>query len=180
MSHGIAAPPSFATRALHGAARMNASRPPLRPPPDWRPIATTAHPFFSGLLKQTFLRVAAVSIFLGGLFIGHVAATAWPGPGEWFGANRPLDAVVLDKMKSELRLTPAQTVRIAPVITAACSDMRLLSEERRAGRLALLDEVSASIAPELTPDQQRRLDAVQAEWQKRPSAKRDQRIVSLF
>ena len=158
---------------------MNTTRSSPQPFPRPR-IGRTPYPFFFSMVKQTLLIVAVVGLFLGGLLSGHFATTAWPGLGNCFSSNQPLDAVVLDKLKSELRLTPAQTAQVAPVITAACSEMRLLSEEGRSRRLALLDEVGATIAPELSPAQQRRLEAVEAEWQKHPPLKRDQRIVALF
>jgi hypothetical protein len=56
----------------------------------------------------------------------------------------------------------------------------MLSEERRARRLELMDEVSISIAPDLTADQQRRLQDLQGEWQNHPTVKRDMRIVALY
>jgi len=152
-----------------------------RPSPAWRrPVASTPYPFFYCVVKQAVLIIAAVFLFAGGIFLGHFATTAWPGPSHWFGSRRALDTVVLEKLQSELDLTPAQTTQAAPIIAAACSNLRLLSEESRASRLALLDEVSTSIAPQLSPDQQHRLEALQAELQKRPQAKRDLRIVALF
>jgi hypothetical protein len=132
------------------------------------------------MLKRIFLIAGGIVLFLGGLGAGHFATTTWPGPGSWFCAGRPLEAVVLDKMKSELDLTPAQMARIGPVISSACSDLRLVSEERHADRLALMDEISATIAPDLSADQQRRLQALEAELQHRTSVKRDMRIVALY
>jgi hypothetical protein len=186
MSHGSATPPSRATRALHGAPGTanfhigirSSLQPKLSPVP--RPLATIAHPLFSGLIRRPLLMAASVILFLSGLFAGHFATTAWPGAGNWFGSEKPVDQVVLDKLNTELRLTPAQTARITPIITASCTDLRILSEEGRAQRLAVLDEVGATIAPDLSDDQQRRLESVQAEWQTHPPVKRDQRIVALF
>jgi hypothetical protein len=119
-------------------------------------------------------------LFVGGLFAGHFATTAWPGPGDWLGSDKPLEKVVLDKLKSELRLTPGQTLEIEPIIAASCANLRMLSEERRARRLAILDEIGTGIAPDLTDDQRQRLDALEAQWQNRPVVKRDERIVALF
>ena len=179
MSHGGATPPSRVTRTLHGAASMNALRPPVLSCAA-RPIATTAHPLFSGMIKQPLLMAAGLILFVGGLFAGHFATTAWPGPGNWFGSDKPLQNVVLEKLNSELRLTPAQMAQIAPMITDSCANLRMLSEEGRARRLAILDEIATTIAPELSDDQQRRIESLQAEWQNRPTVKRDQRIVALY
>ena len=56
----------------------------------------------------------------------------------------------------------------------------LALEEHRAQRLAILDEVGTTISPDLTPDQQRRLEALEIETQRRPSITGDRRIVALF
>jgi Spy/CpxP family protein refolding chaperone len=158
---------------------MNSTRYPSTPA-ESAPIAVTAYPFLSCMIKQLCLMAGAVVVFAGGIFAGNFAATTWPGPAGWFGANRPLDALILEKMKSELDLTPAQTARIAPIITAACSDLRLVSEERRAQRLALMDEIGASIAPDLSAEQQHRLEALENELQHRQPVKGDMRIVALY
>ncbi len=203
MSHRAATPPSFATRALHGTASLNGLRPapgnadrrgmeqrplesgrapigilpasPRKPPA----IAITAHPLFRGIIKQPLLLAGAVITFLGGLLTGHLATALWPDPQNWFGSDKPVQAVVLNKLTRELALTPAQTNRIAPVIALSCANLRLLSEERRARRLALMDEIGTTIAPDLTPAQRLRLDDLEAEWQNRPS-KHDERIVALY
>jgi len=192
MSHGAAAPPSLATRLLHGDGCANGLQAPAPRPARVsakdanrengapRQIATTAHPLFCGMLKQTLLLTGAVIVFLAGLLAGHLATTVWPHPENWFGSGRPLQAVVLEKLKGELRLTPAQTARIAPVIAASCANLRLLSEESRARRLALLDEIGVTIAPDLSSQQRRRLEDLEAEWQNRPSLKHNERIVALY
>jgi hypothetical protein len=132
------------------------------------------------MVKQTLLVVAAAFVFLGGISAGLFATTNWAGPENWFGSEKPLDAVVVEKLKNELQLTPEQTARVSPIISAACANLRFISEERRAQRLALMDEISANIAPELTSGQRRRLEDLDAEWQNRPTVKRDQRIAALY
>jgi len=179
MSHGGTAPPPIATRALYGAACPGAGSP--RPARDTTHlIATKAHPYFSIIVRRTLGIIAAALLFTGGILAGLFATTAWPGPASWFGRDEALDGIVLKKLKTELNLTPAQTAQIAPIVASACADLRMLSEERRARRLELMDEVSTSIAPELTTDQQRRLADLQAEWQNQPTVKRDMRIVALY
>lgn len=181
MSHRAAAPPSLMTRLLHGA---RPGTPPLRlaspAKPQPRPIAKTTHPLFSGMLSKTLLLAGAVIVFLGGFLSGRLATTAWPDPLYWFGSGKPLQSVVLDKLQTELRLTPAQTAQIRPIIAGTCANLRLVSEESRAQRLALLDEIGATIAPDLTDTQRHRLEDLEAEWQHRPTVKRDERIVALY
>lgn len=179
MSHGGTPPPTVATQALYGAACPGRWQPP--PARDIKQlIATKPHPYFSIVVRRTLSIIAGLVLFAGGIFAGIFATTSWPGPESWFGADEALDGIVLKKLDAELNLTPAQTARIAPIVASACADLRMLSEERRTRRLELMDEVSTSIAPELTADQQRRLDELQAEWQSRPTVKRDMRIVALY
>ena len=138
----------------------------------------TAYPFFACMLRQAAILVAAAALFAGGIYAGNFATLTWPG--QWFGSHTPLDQAVLGKLKSELDLTPDQVARLTPVITAACADIRLVSEENRAERLAVLDEISTSIAPDLSADQQRKLEALETELRTRPVVKRDLRVVALF
>jgi hypothetical protein len=161
---------------LAGSDGGNANREIVGP----REIATTAHPLFCSLVRQTLLLAGGVIVFLGGVVLGNLLTAAWGGPGNWFGSEKPLQAAVLDKLKNELRLTPVQTARIGPIIAVSCADLRLVSEQSRARRLEVLDEIGATIGPELNDDQRRRLEDLEAEWQKRPQAKRDERIVALF
>ena len=141
---------------------------------------TVAYPFCLCMIKQALLICATALLFAGGIALGHFATTSWPGPGNWFGAGQPVDATVLDKLKSELNLTPAQAAKIAPIISATCENLLLLSEEQRAQRLAIMDDISTTITPQLSPDQQRRLATLESELQHRPPLKRDMRIVALF
>jgi hypothetical protein len=96
------------------------------------------------------------------------------------GAEMPVEAAVMGKLKTELGLTPKETEQIEPVIAAACTNLRLVSEEQRAERLALMDEIGATIGPDLSPEQQRKLEAMEGELQNRTPVKRDMRIVALF
>jgi hypothetical protein len=132
------------------------------------------------MVKQSIRVVAGVLILLAGIGIGDFATTGWPGPTTWLGYDEPVDSVVMQKLQKELRLGPDQTARIGPIVTASCAELRLISEQRRAERLEMLDEIGTSIAPYLSADQQSRLDDLEAGWQHRPQVKRDQRIVALY
>jgi hypothetical protein len=132
------------------------------------------------MFKQACLMAGLVVVFAGGLVLGNFATTTWPDFSAWFGGGKPLDGIVLDKLKSELDLTPAQAAKIAPIISASCSNLCIVAEEHRAERLALIDEISAAIAPQLTAGQRRRLAAFDAELQNRAPARRDLRIVALY
>ena len=118
---------------LHGAARMGFARTgAARPQPAASargPVATTAHPLFSSMIKQSVRVLAGVLIFLAGIGIGDFAITAWPGPSTWLGYDEPVDSVVMQKLQKELRLSPDQTARIGPIVTASCAELRLISEQ---------------------------------------------------
>jgi hypothetical protein len=145
-----------------------------------RPETPISYPLLARVVKRVLVTGGAVVLFGSGIFAGHFATTTWPGPVNWYDPGKPLAGVVLDKLKWQLRLTPAQTAQIAPIVNDACANLRMVSEESRAGRLALLDEVGASIEPDLSAGQEERLEDLQAEWQNRPTIKRDVRIVALY
>jgi len=104
-----------------------------------RRMAAAAYPFYACMIKQGFLLAAAAVLFAGGIYFGHVATTQWPGPGHWFAGGRPVDTEVMEKLTAELDLTPGQRQQIAPIVKAACANLRLLSEQNRAQRLEALD-----------------------------------------
>jgi len=148
--------------------------------PSSRHRGAVAYPFYYCMVKQALLLAGAVLVFSGGAFIGLYSTTLWPTPESWLYREDPLDGAVLGKLTTELRLTPEQSARIEPIIQRACADLQLISEEHHAQRLALLDEMSTTITPILTPEQQVRIEALEGEWQTRPPVKRDMRIVALF
>jgi hypothetical protein len=139
-----------------------------------------AYPFLACMIKLAVGVVGTVLLFASGIYLGHFATTAWPGPGHWLGSEQPVDTAVLDKLKVELRLSPAQMAQVAPVITEACANLRMISEEHRAERLAVMDEVCTTISQDLSAEQQRQLAALEVELQKKAPVKRDMRIVALF
>jgi len=179
MSHGGTPPPSTATRALYGPACAKAGQPQAQRDTAHL-IATRPHPYFSILVRRALSLIAAALLFAGGIAAGLYATTAWPGPSGWFGPEDAVDGMVLKKLTAQLDLTPKQTAKVAPIVASACTDLRIIGEERRAESLEVMDELSTSIAPELTADQQQRLEGLQSEWQNRPTVKRDMRIVALY
>jgi hypothetical protein len=132
------------------------------------------------MMKQALLVAGAAVLYVGGILAGHFATTGWPGPNRWLWAEAPTNMEALNKLKSELDLSPEQAARIAPIVAEACEKMRVASEEHRAQRLELMDEVSTTIWPDLSPNQQKKLEAMETEMQKRIPVKSDMRIVALF
>jgi hypothetical protein len=185
MSHGAATPPSVATRALHGAALRTAAQAPSSPDaanaqPGALRTRATAYPFYISMLRFTFRSVGTVMLFAAGIGAGLFATIAWPGPDAWLSLRQPVETVAMKKLTAQLDLTPDQATKIEPIIHSACQEMLWISQEGRADRLNLMDEVANSIQPDLTPAQQTRLEALQSEMQNRPTTRRDQRIVALY
>jgi hypothetical protein len=139
-----------------------------------------AYPFIACMFKQALVIAGISTLFGAGLLAGIYATTTWPDPGNWIGTRQPVEIEVLGKLTSELALTPEQVGRIQPIIQMACADMREASEEGRAERLAVLDEIGTTISPALNADQQHRIETLEAEWQARTPQKRQMRIVALY
>jgi hypothetical protein len=136
------------------------------------PASPAGHPYLALVIRQAFLLGGALLLFAAGLLAGRSTLLAWPA--------QDTETAALKKINSELNLTPAQVAQVAPIVRAACEDLRLVAEDDKAQRLAILDETGAMLAPGLSPEQRERLEALQGEWQHHPSVRRNQRIVALF
>jgi hypothetical protein len=132
------------------------------------------------MARQALLLICATLLLAGGIYAGWLMTMTFPNAGNWLGGNRPVDTVVMANLTQELSLTAAQAEKIKPIVTSACASLRMLSEEGRAQRLEVMDDVNLTIAQDLTSDQRSRLDALATEMQQRPPIKRDMRIVALF
>jgi Spy/CpxP family protein refolding chaperone len=94
-----------------------------------------------------------------------------PGGGRGGGFNpQQMAARRLDQMTQELQLTPEQKTKIQaiqessmPAIKAIFDDTTLTREQRREKMRPLRDETDAKIKQVLTPEQQTKYDAMQAQ-----------------
>jgi Spy/CpxP family protein refolding chaperone len=79
----------------------------------------------------------------------------------------------LKHVTKELDLTPQQEAQVKPVIDAAKPQLRAIHEEAMQKSRAIIDASIAQIRPVLTPEQQAKLDKLQAAHEKMREAMRE-------
>jgi Spy/CpxP family protein refolding chaperone len=105
----------------------------------------------------------AALIFVAGLFVGLLAGPLAvrtflrpPTPSE-------MSSHILARLQSRLSLTPEQTAQIKPVVELTASDIeaiRLSTTKQISDRIA---QTNSKIAPLLTPEQNAKLEQMEAE-----------------
>ncbi len=112
-----------------------------------------------------------VGIFIAGVFAGglvtagvirHLIAKRL-NPANW-------NALILQKMDRRLHLTPEQEAKVAPLVQQAVSELRATRSEALTRSAMTISQLKSSLAPILTPDQQREFDHLLLERQQRRQA----------
>ena len=82
----------------------------------------------------------------------------------------PHSGDVNDRMREHLRraldLTPEQSAKISPIIDATTAKLEAIRIESAERVRAVMEESKRAIAPELSPDQQKKLEKLDAEHRK--------------
>jgi len=121
-------------------------------------------------------KLIALSI-AGALALGTGAALqAHPeghGGGHRMHKMKMMHGFGLKHVTKELELTPQQEAQVKPVIDAAKPQLRAIHEEAMQKSRAIIDASIAQIRPVLTPEQQAKLDKLQAAHEKMREAMRE-------
>ncbi len=105
-------------------------------------------------MKRNVLAVVtAGAIALG----GFVIVQAQPGPGGGGHGH----AFGLQHLTDKLNLTSDQQVKVQPILDAAKPQIRTIHQEAMQKAKTVMDSTLSQIRPLLTPDQQKKLDAIQ-------------------
>jgi len=105
-------------------------------------------------MKRNVLAVvAAGAIALG----GFVIVQAQPGPGGGGHGH----AFGLQHLTNKLSLTSDQQTKVQPILDAAKPQIRAIHQEAMQKAKTVMDSTLSQIRPLLTPDQQKKLDAIQ-------------------
>ena len=106
--------------------------------------------------------------FVLGIGVGGVLA-GWGSPyalhKRWGG--RQLQERLLRQLTTKLQLTPTQQNQVAGILESKRQKMDALRTEIRSHFDELRTSTSAEIRQLLTPEQQKRFDAMEAEWEAR-------------
>ena len=107
-------------------------------------------------MKRNILTfVAAGAIALG----GFVVVQAQPGPGgggRWHGHG-----FGLQHLTEKLDLTSDQQTKVQPILDAAKPQIAAIHQEAMQKMKGVMDSTLSQVRPLLTPDQQKKLDAIQ-------------------
>ena len=105
-------------------------------------------------MKRNVLAVVtAGAIALG----GFVIVQAQPGPGGGGHGH----AFGLQHLTDKLNLTSDQQTKVQPILDAAKPQIRAIHQEGMQKAKTVMDSTLSQIRPLLTPDQQKKLDAIQ-------------------
>lgn len=110
-------------------------------------------------LAFAFLIVFAAGITTGGLFSALHMKRHFFGPphsGEMGGRMR-------EHLRHVLDLTPEQTAKISPIIDATSAKLEAIRVETAQRVRAVMEESEKQIAPELSPEQEKKLQALKLE-----------------
>jgi len=105
--------------------------------------------------RKMITLVAAGAIALG----GFVVVQAQPGPGgggPWHGHG-----FGLQHLTEKLDLTSDQQTKVQPILDQAKPQIAAIHQEAMQKMKGVMDSTLSQIRPLLTPDQQKKLDAVQ-------------------
>jgi Spy/CpxP family protein refolding chaperone len=107
-------------------------------------------------MKKNLLAVAvAGAIALG----GFVVAQAQPGPcgaGHWHGHS-----FGLQDLTGKLNLTADQQTKVQPILDATKPQIAAIHQEAMQKMKSVMDGAMSQIRPLLTPEQQKKFDAIQ-------------------
>ena len=81
----------------------------------------------------------------------------------------------VEHLTKELELTEAQKSQVQPIVDQVKPQIRQIHQEAMEKRKAVMDNAAAQIRPLLTPEQQKKFDAMRAAHEKMREAKREMR-----
>jgi Spy/CpxP family protein refolding chaperone len=81
--------------------------------------------------------------------------------------------MAMEHLTKELELTDAQKAQVQPIVDQAKPQLRQIHQEAMEKSRAVMETSAAQIRPLLTPEQQKKFDAMRAAHQKMREAKRE-------
>ena len=121
-------------------------------------------------MKKWKLWIALILVFASGFIFGGIGTLAWvrhrlTHAAEYNGSGTRW--VVVHKLARELALTSNQKVAADMAVMHAQEKFKALRQEIRPRIQQIIEEAKAELMPSLTPEQQKKLDALRARMEKR-------------
>lgn len=111
--------------------------------------------------------VAFAGVFVAGGIFGAALALRWAGPPHPGHRAAIAELHMMDRLNSELSLTPEQRRKIEPIVTRVEAETRRLRRESIQSFRAVMEKANAEIAAELTPEQQAKLEDMRKRFRER-------------
>ena len=112
-------------------------------------------------LKQNLLTLTVIAgIGLGGYAFAFAESGGGPGHGFGHGGWRG-HGFALQHVTKQLNLTPEQQAKVQPLIDQARPQIIAIHKDAMQKTHAIMDNTMSQIRPLLTPDQQKKFDALQ-------------------
>jgi Spy/CpxP family protein refolding chaperone len=121
--------------------------------------------------RNVLTLVAAGAIALGGFMVVQAQPGSGAG-GHWHGHG-----FGLERMTEKLDLTSDQQTKVQPIIEGTKPQIAAIHQEAMQKTKAVMDSTLSQIRPLLTPDQQKKLDAIQRAHQDMMNAHKELRDV---
>jgi Spy/CpxP family protein refolding chaperone len=115
-------------------------------------------------------------VFLAGATVGSLAGN-WHRRPFHFGSWRSggLAHRMTERLRSELRLTPEQTAKIAPIVEKNAGKLESIRFDTAQRVRQIIAETHREISPELTPEQRTKLAAMEERHRRRQERRRGYR-----
>jgi Spy/CpxP family protein refolding chaperone len=108
-------------------------------------------------VKRNLLTLGAIgAIAIGGYALAQPAGGFGGGDGGWHG-----HAFAMEHLAKSLNLTPDQQSKVQPLIDQAKPQIIAIHKDAMQKTQGIIDSTMSQIRPILTPDQQKKLDALQ-------------------
>lgn len=120
---------------------------------NWKMLACVIGIFIAGALAGSLVTAGVIR---------HMIAKRL-NPANW-------NALIMHKMERRLHLSPEQEAKVAPIVQQAVSDLRATRFEALARTATTISQLKSSLAPILTPDQQKEFDRLLLKRQQRRQA----------
>jgi Spy/CpxP family protein refolding chaperone len=121
----------------------------------------------NGALKWK-LAFAFLLVFIAGMMTGGLLSTLHV---RWLFLGPPHSGDVAGRMRKHwqraLDLTPEQSAKISPIIDATAAKLDAIRVETAQRVADVLEESHREIAPQLTPEQQKKLETIKEEHRRR-------------
>jgi Spy/CpxP family protein refolding chaperone len=113
------------------------------------------------------LALGFLLVFLAGVTVGFFVSARYGRPFHFGPREGALAQRMMERLRSELALTPEQTARIKPIIEQNAAKLESIRGETGRRVREIFKQTHEEISPQLTPEQQKKLVAMEERHRRR-------------